>query len=185
MAAYRAEILKADVPNEVRDSLISESAPVEMRFFDESKGNVTQWSWMLGISGYSIEKNPFYVFTEARTDSIVLTVSNDVCESVNDSLKITVMESQLEFPNAFTPNGDGINDEFRCAYRSLKKYQITIVNRWGRIVYTSNDPAKGWDGNIGNNPAPPGVYFFYAEAEGYRKGEKHKKRGPIHLIRGK
>ena len=194
-AAFRAEILKADIPHEIHDSIVSASAPLEMRFFDESLGTYyNNYNWQLG-QRYSTEKNPFEVFTEPRTERIVLKVwnnffeSDDYCESL-DSITITVMESLLEFPNVFTPNGDGINDEFRCVYRSLKKYQITIMSRWGRIVYSSNDPSKGWDGNIGGRKAPPGVYYYYAEAEGHNRlengqFEKHKKKGNIHLIRTK
>ena len=189
-AAFKAEILKADVPHEVHDSILFASAPLEMRFTDESLGNILCINWQLG-QRFSTERNPFEVFTEPRAEKIVLTVRSAFCESIDfycedqDSITINVMESLLEFPNAFTPNGDGINDEFRCVYRSLKKYQITIINRWGRVVYVSTDPSKGWDGNVGGRQAPPGVYFYFAEAEGYKQNEKHKIRGNIHLIRSK
>ena len=181
-AKIRAEILKADIPHEVHDSIDSASAPLEMRCYNESEGNFTSFQW--APIPLSLYPNPLYVFTEPKDEIITLTVSNAECESA-DSLKVTVMESLLEFPNVFTPNGDGINDEFRCVYRSLKKYEITIINRWGRVVYKSTDPSKGWDGNVGGQKAPPGVYFFHATAEGYKKGEKHKKTGPVHLIREK
>lgn len=183
LAKIKAEILKADVLHEVHDSTNFASAPVEILFTDESKGFITQLSWQIG-SGFSTERNPFYVFTVAGTQIVTMTVSNDMCESV-DSMRITVMELLLEFPNAFTPNGDGINDEFRAAYRSVKKYKITVVNRWGRVVYASTDPSKGWDGNIGDKQAPVGVYYYFAEAEGYNKGERIKRTGPLHLIREK
>jgi gliding motility-associated-like protein len=62
---------------------------------------------------------------------------------------------------------------------------MIIFNRWGRKVYVSTDPEKGWDGSIGNGQAPPGVYFFTIEAEGYDEDEKHKLSGPVHLIRDK
>ena len=190
LALFRAEILKADIPHEIKELDNKKySSPVEIRFTDESKGYITNYIWKLGSTGNDNRPNTFYVFTEARLDTISLTVINNnsdfKCEDVNDSLQITIMESMLEFPNAFTPNGDGINDEFRPVYSSLKKYKITIVNRYGRVVYTSTNPAKGWDGNFGDKPAPPGVYYFYAEAEGYKKGETHKKTGAVHLIRGK
>ena len=183
LAKIKAEILKADVLNEVHDSITKASAPVEMMFKDENKGNITSFSWMLGRQ-YSTEKNPFYVFTVAGTDTVSLTVRNDMCESL-DTMVVIVMESLLEFPNTFTPNGDGINDEFRAAYRSIKNYKITIVNRWGRVVYVSTNPAKGWNGNIGDKQAPVGVYYYYAEGEGYKKNEVHKKTGVLHLIRDK
>ena len=192
-AEFRAEILKADIPHEVHDSILFASAPLDMRFFDESLGNIGCLFWEIkGLE--KRDRNLLEVFTEARLEKVILTVRNNNCidyeceDSI--SISINVMASLLEFPNAFTPNGDGINDEFRCVYRSLNKYQISIINRWGRVVYTSTDPSKGWDGNVNGKPAPPGVYFYFAEAEGHNKLENgqfetHKKRGNVHLIRGK
>ena len=189
-AAFEYEIMKADVRNEVKGEPIIEeaSAPLEMRFTDESKGNnITSRFWEFGNSGFSNEKNPFFVFTEVIEEgyAVTLEVKNEGCTDKSDGLLVKVIELLLEVPNVFTPNGDGANDEFRVVYRSVKKYKITIVNRWGKIVYQSTDPAKGWDGNVGGSTAPPGVYFYYIEAEGYNKNERRKKDGSVHLIREK
>ena len=195
-AAYKYEVMKAVVPNEVHnDSLTSASAPVEIRFTDESKGNITSRSWTFGKSGFSNERDPFFVFSEPNTDengtnipyTIILEVANSIsgCTDMNEDLAIKVEESLIAAPNVFTPNGDNFNDEFRVVYRSIKNYKITIINGWGKVVYKSTDPAKGWDGNVGGSAAPPGVYYYHIEAEGYIRGEVHKKSGPVHLIRGK
>ena len=66
----------------------------------------------------------------------------------------------------FTPNGDGKYDEFRVAYRSLRDFHIWVYNRWGKLVYESTDPAKGWDGNINGRPAAEGAYFYVVRAMG-------------------
>ena len=81
-------------------------------------------------------------------------------------LVVSISESDLRVPNVFTPNGDGKNDEFRVAFRSLREYHIWIYNRWGKLVYESSDPAKGWDGMIGNRPASEGAYFYVIRALG-------------------
>lgn len=98
---------------------------------------------------------------------------------------VTITEMAVEAPNAFTPNNDGANDEFRVYYRSVRKFSMVIFNSWGRKVYESTDPSLGWDGTIGNQVAEPGVYFYVIEAEGYNPNEKKKLQGPVHLIRGK
>ena len=90
----------------------------------------------------------------------------------------------LLVPNVFTPNGDGTNDEFRVAYRSLKTFHAYIFNRWGHQVYSWTDPAKGWNGNIGSRPASEGAYYYLIEAEG-TDGEKYKLKGAVNLLRGK
>lgn len=195
-AAFKAEELKLDVPQEVHKGLgdggrvvVEGSAPIEIRFTDESKGHITAWEWKFtGSKITKSDRSPFHVFTTFGEDKVILTVKDNIsgCENSTDSsFVVNVFESLVEAPNTFTPNGDGANDEFRVVYRSIKKYKILIFNRWGRKVYESSNPAEGWDGTIGNSVAATGVYFYTIEAEGYNKGEKHSLQGPIHLIRGK
>lgn len=104
-----------------------------------------------------------------------------------DSIQVTVMTSLLDIPNVFTPNGDGLNDEFRVAYRSIVDYHIYIVNRWGRKVYESNDPAIGWNGKINGKDAPQGTYYYVIRATGASEnggsGRKFEKSGDINLLR--
>lgn len=195
-AEYKAEELKVEVDQEVHKELgtgrviLEGSAPIELRFTDESKGHVTAWEWKFtGSNVTKSDRNPFHIFTAIGVkDSVMLTVKNQIsgCENtVDNPVVVNAFESLLEAPNTFTPNGDGSNDEFRVVYRSIKKYKILIFNRWGRKVYESSNPAEGWDGSIGNTQASPGVYFYTIEAEGYNKNEKYSLQGPIHLIRGK
>lgn len=118
-----------------------------------------------------------YTFDQTGEYKVKLIVSSSTCEYV-DSLDVRVLESLLEAPNAFTPNGDGINDEWRVAYKSIESYQCIIQNRWGRTVFKSNDPGKGWDGTIGGRPAAEGTYYYVIVAYGTDKfPETHKKAG--------
>ncbi len=195
-AIYKAEELKADVAHELHTemgegrTILEGSAPIEMRFTDESKGNITAREWK--FTGSKVTKGgtqPFHVFTAiGEEDEVILTVRNEMsgCEdTVEDPVIVKAIELLVEAPNTFTPDGDGFNDEFRVVYRSVKKYKIVIFNRWGRKVYESTDPAHGWDGRIGKTLAAPGVYFYLIEAEGFNKDEKIKRKGNIHLIRGR
>lgn len=65
-------------------------------------------------------------------------------------------------PTGFTPNGDGINDDFRPlgAGEFAGDYQMTIWNRWGQEVFRSVEPLKGWDGNYKGQQALTGVYAY-------------------------
>ena len=89
----------------------------------------------------------------------------------------------LDVPNFFTPTGDGVHDEFRVAYSSVKEFKMVIINRWGRVVYESTNPEKGWDGNINGKHAAPGVYFYDVVAKGFSKGEQKHMKGFLHLVR--
>ncbi len=83
----------------------------------------------------------------------------------------------LGIPNTFTPNRDGINDEFRVSYISLKSYSIYIYNRWGRVVYQSDNPGDGWDGS----GMATGVYIYQIEAVG-TDGMEYSEHGNLHLL---
>jgi gliding motility-associated-like protein len=73
---------------------------------------------------------------------------------------------------------DGIYDEWRVAYKSIERYQCIIQNRWGRTVFKSTDPGKGWDGMIGARPAAEGTYYYVIVAYGTDKfPDNHKKAG--------
>jgi gliding motility-associated-like protein len=185
-AEFETDVKKDTVLNE-RHSEARGSAPIEIKFKDTSKGAVNAWEWTFGNSGRSVEPNPLFVFSEVGTDSVLLKVVNrdSGCESISQPFIVNVWESELDVPNVFTPNGDGINDEFRVAYKSIKNFEMVVFNRWGRKVFEGNDPARGWDGEVGGKMGAPGVYFYYIRGEGYNENEVHKAEGAIHLIRGK
>ena len=64
-------------------------------------------------------------------------------------------------PNAFSPNGDGNNDVFRPkVYDDIHNYQLSIYNRWGSLIFRSNDPGIGWDGSYKGSTAPPQHYVY-------------------------
>lgn len=73
-------------------------------------------------------------------------------------------------PNAFSPNGDGVNDEFKAVADCDVTYSIQIFNQWGAIVFSTNDVNEGWDGNFEGEPVPDGKYsyvvFWAAEING-------------------
>ena len=64
------------------------------------------------------------------------------------SMRVTISESKLEMPNAFSPNGDGINDIYKAkdGYQSIVEFHAYIFNRWGQKLFEWTNPADGWDG---------------------------------------
>jgi gliding motility-associated-like protein len=89
----------------------------------------------------------------------------------------------LETANVFTPNGDGANDVYAFTMENITTMDITILNRWGNVVYQSTDPLFKWDGKAQNGvDALPGVYFYTFTAKG-AQDEPFDGHGFIHLIR--
>jgi gliding motility-associated-like protein len=107
---------------------------------------------------------------------------------------IEVDTSFVSVPTAFSPNGDGTNDNFVVKFWSMKEVKITVLNRWGRVVHVwSGGDVRGfkntyketvWDGKIGGRYASPGVYFYVVEGLG-RDGRKRWKHGNVYLFRDK
>ena len=83
-------------------------------------------------------------------------------------------------PDAFTPNGDGINDVFGVKGEGIQNFTLRIFNRWGEEVFSSNNPKQQWDGMFKGKPAEGGSYVYRFFAAG--KGQKIR-TGSVALIR--
>lgn len=152
------------------ETLIKRSAPLEVEFRANAI-NAEYYTWNLYQGSDLIltrnEAQHKYTFEEPTNYSAQLKMTNSHgCECQAEDFSISVSESMLNVPNVFTPNGDGTHDEFRVVYRSIKEFHIWIYNRWGHLVYKSNDPAKGWDGTINGRPAAEGAYYYVIRALG-------------------
>jgi gliding motility-associated-like protein len=96
---------------------------------------------------------------------------------------VTVLPlSALYVPNSFTPNNDGINDNFKVSAVRLNEYNIIIVNRWNEIVFQSYDHECYWDGIYGGKLLPSDVYYYEVA---YRDvtNKFNQKKGTITLIK--
>jgi gliding motility-associated-like protein len=183
----RTEKNEGDRPDNI--TILSGSAPLDIKFIALSNEPVADYfRWEISADGAA----PFivrtglshnYSFKEAGTFTVKLTASNNYCSDM-DSVVVKVSESAIYAPNVFTPNGDGINDEFRVAYKSIIEFNCWVYNRWGQEVYHWTDPQKGWDGTVKGKPASEGAYFYVIRAKG-SDGVEYKLKGDINLLRGK
>ncbi len=74
-------------------------------------------------------------------------------------------QAVVVFPNAFTPNSDGLNDTFVYKANLLVRVRFQIFNRWGELIFSTNEIGKGWDGTYRGQPAPQGTYLFVLDVE--------------------
>lgn len=173
-----------DRPSEATS--IKGSAPLVIQFLANANEPVAEYyDWKVKRGSDLLvqrsEKEHRYTFEDAGIYDVTLNVTNTAGCSDTASFRIEVSISSLRVPNVFTPNGDGKNDEFRVAYRSLLTFSGHLYNRWGRKVFAWTDPQKGWDGTINGQPASPGVYFYVIQAEG-SDGVKYRLKGDVTLI---
>ena len=93
-------------------------------------------------------------------------------------------EGTIFFPGAFSPNSDTKNDYFRPVVENIFSFTMHIYNRWGQCMYSTQDVAKGWDGNNMGVQCPSGTYSYEATyAPSLRTDEVKTKRGMFTLIR--
>ncbi|MEQ1798761.1 MAG: PKD domain-containing protein [Lacibacter sp.] len=156
------------VVNAGRDTTIRGGNPV--RLLPQLSADVTSvlWSPITNLSCTTCI-NP--IATPVKTTTYRIIASNPgVCSSFDD-VKITVLcdRNSIFIPNAFTPNGDNVNDRFYVMGYGIQNVKsMRVYNRWGNLIFEktyvdANDPLKGWDGTMNGQPAPPGLFTYTAE----------------------
>lgn len=174
------EVVENDLPQLPEDTIIC----VEERIDLHLEAPDVNIRWSDGSNGAS------FVVTEPGT--YFATITSPAC-SYTDTIVVeptNCVDCKIYAANAFTPNGDGINDEFivspSCVKHPteeyFKSYHISIFDRWGQKVFEANDPSVSWDGS---NVDGQGVYTYTIEYEFqvYRSTQTLVKRGTITLIR--
>ncbi len=126
-----------------------------------------------------------YIFTEAGTTRVVLYEILNGDTTRYNAINVSISESSLQMPNAFSPNGDGINDVYRAkpGYKSIVSFKAVIFNRWGQKLYEWDDPAGGWDGKYKGRDVAQGTYFVNVTAKG-ADGREFRIRRDVNLLRG-
>lgn len=128
--------------------------------------------------------NPQVVYPDTGYYSYTVSISKgEACNNL-DTINILVVEKPaLLLPNAFSPNGDGVNDVFKPVIVGFPYAEfLRIYDRWGDLVYQGYRADMGWDGTSHGKPAEIGVYFFEFSAKNIH-GESEYVKGDLTLLR--
>lgn len=132
------------------------------------------------------EEDTQYTFNESGRYEVTLKyfIDNDDVAWDSTTISIFIADSWLEFPNAFSPNGDGYNDIFQAkkGYKSIVDFHAYIINRWGQKLFEWTNPADGWDGKYKGKDVSDGVYFLLVKARG-GDGKEYNIRKDVNLLR--
>ncbi len=107
--------------------------------------------------------------------------SDGSCEVFGEEYEIGIGASDLRIPNAFSPDGDGVNDIWKVGYVSLVEFKCWIFDKNGQQLFYFDNPQLGWDGKYKGKTVPAGVYYYVIEAKG-ADGVKYKRGGDINII---
>lgn len=167
------------------------SAPCLMEFHAEVTDAAIFTEWQIAtdmeFENITMRENAadfYYTFAEAGTYYVRFKAADasGTCVFFSDTYTVSIGESRLRCPNAFSPGAsEGVNDIWCVSYRSLTEFDCTIFNRWGVKIYHFDDPAGGWDGRYRGKLVPPGVYYYVIKARG-ADGVNYNLSGDINII---
>jgi len=119
-------------------------------------------------------ENCYRVIAESEDNDEVISLSNEACQA---------LDPVVFYPNAFSPNGDGVNDLFLLKGYFLDQFEMKIFDRWGKVVHQSTRVNQGWNGrNTAGKAMPEGVYVFQVSGIG-QNGTAFERTGTLSLLR--
>ena len=170
-------------------------APLVVTFTNQSI-RASKYKWEFGDTTTSTLSTPDpHTYFKPGEYSVKLTIESDLhcIDSMRLEKNVVVDPSELHVPNVFTPNGDGINDNFIIESKSLRNLSVEVFSQSGLKVYSFDGEGeilrqwKGWDGNVNSSSvkASPGIYFYVIRAYGWDDVSYGGKlyRGAVYLYR--
>jgi gliding motility-associated-like protein len=123
----------------------------------------------------------FYTFFATETQNGCVSYPEDYNVSIQ-----SCPQELIFIPNTFTPDGDEVNQIWKPIFTEGYDpfdFNMVVVNRWGEVVWESNDPSSGWDGTYNSKMCPDGVYTWMVSFGSPESGKKQIKHGHVTLVR--
>jgi gliding motility-associated-like protein len=165
----------------------------EIQMLDQSTGQIDTWSWTYTTANGSIQtsslQNPIFNIPNNASGNQIFQLAVSTaqgCTSEITSILNILEDAALYIPNTFSPDGNAFNNVFKVEGRNIdaNRFELTIYNRWGELIFTSLDPAVGWDGAIANKGiAPIGTYTYQVSYRFSNSNESQTVNGHLNLIR--
>ncbi|MDX1348605.1 MAG: PKD domain-containing protein [Putridiphycobacter sp.] len=165
------------------DPLVRDEYEAEFTFINTSDDAYKNWFYF-GNGRLSTLHTTTYVYPKPGIYFPYQVVRN--VEGCKDTAwaKLTVNPViPIIVPNAFTPGNGGVNSTFKPILYRPQNYYMYIYNRWGELVFQSENPEAEWDGNYGGEPAQSGVYLWYIRYYEYDTGKLKNINGHVTLLR--
>ncbi|MBS1648007.1 MAG: gliding motility-associated C-terminal domain-containing protein, partial [Bacteroidetes bacterium] len=159
------------------------TTPLVVTFTNTSSGGGS-YVWLFGDGANSTLSNGVsHTYNNVGTYTVTLIASNGFCADTARAVITASSGSTIIIPNVFTPNGDGINDDFFIENTGMTSLSCLIYNRWGELMHTISSPQQMWNGDApGGGKAPDGTYMFILEAHG-ADGKTYSQQGYLLLLR--
>jgi len=174
------------IPNPIADFIISPSSVLidspTLHLINTSQFT-THYDWFIGNKYLGSNVPIHYLASSVGQYCFTLIAYNTLgCSDTAIHCGNVLYNDHLFTPNSFSPNGDGLNDEFHILAYQLHLLHFNIYNRWGEKVFSATDPTFGWDGNYKGEKAPISTYYYFMEYLD-KNGEKRLIKGDVTLLR--
>ncbi|MCB0793423.1 MAG: gliding motility-associated C-terminal domain-containing protein, partial [Flavobacteriales bacterium] len=158
-------------------------------YFQNLTVGADQFQWTFADLGTSSLAEPVFAFPTEISGEYEVCLVATVAGSCSDTVCTTIVVDdalEVHVPNAFTPNADGINDDFRPVLLGIDpdRYSFSIFDRWGQEQFNTDDPFQAWNGLFANGEeAPQGVYVWKLNAKDPYSGARIERVGHVTLLR--
>lgn len=156
---------------------------VDVQYTDTSSGAIA-WNWNFSAMGTSTDQNPKLFYNDTLTQLTTLIVTNSFGCRDTTTKKIFIAPDVIYYmPSAFTPNDDNINETFKPIGLAFAiNYKFIVFNRWGEILFNTDNPQNGWDGKFDGELVEQDLYFYRLEFVGVDE-LRHEEKGNIMILR--
>ncbi len=165
------------------DPLVQEEYSAEFTFTNLSEDTHKQW-FHFGNGGFTPFEEFTYTYPEPGIYHPYQIVKNKYgCRDTSMQTITVIPIIPIMVPNAFTPDGNLVNNTFKPVLYKPQNYKMWIYNRWGELLFYSNHPEAEWDGTYAGSPAPNGIYLWRIIYYEYDTGKPKEISGHVTLIR--
>jgi len=160
--------------------------PNQLTYFQNLSTGASRYLWLFGDSTTSNEFEPSHLYTDTGKFTVTLiayTTNGCIDTIVIDESVIARNDGRIQVPNAFTPSSSfGLNDVFLPVMDGAIEFKMLVFDRWGEIIFESNNSTIGWDGKHRGQICTPDLYPYKIEAL-FSNGDKKTIIGKVYLIR--
>lgn len=142
---------------------------------------IYEWSPATSLS-CSVCMHP-YASPTITTTYTLLAIDENGCTAYDDVTVEVIVDTLLWVPNAFSPDGNLVNDVFRVYGKNIKSIDLKIFNRWGELLFQAHDPNEGWDGTYQGKAMITGVYVYVVQATFINEAQSKTLKGSFLLLR--
>lgn len=168
------------------DFTYSPTTPTEntpTTFSNQSSPDAVSFLWEFGDGTGSTEVNPVHQYNRTGVYDVYLISTNSAgCSDTALKQVSAIVVPLFDIPSAFSPNRDGVNDVFLVRGFGISRFNMKVYNRWGQLVFETNDALIGWDGTFKGSLQPMDAYAFVINVE-FSDGTSASKNGSVTLLR--